>query len=398
MNLEDIPFLTFQQQRILKENIQDMELWQNASLDSVWPTDTDFSDINSVKHAYEKALKNIDQIRKGPIDYSTFNPQYDFSPRKPEIVTDFKAPQTIMGRCPCPDESMFLRCCNLKTLDAIQQCGFACAYCSIQSFYSNNQIRVISDLKEKLNNIKLDPSVWHIGTGQSSDSLLLANDYGTLTALFDFANKNPDLVIELKTKCARTDWLELDVPKNVISTWSVNANTVVQKEEHGAASLDARINAAAKCAEKGHLVGFHIHPMVYFKGWEEQYAELVKKLTDKIDPNMVALIGMGTLTFTKANLKTLRESKRPTRVTQMQFTPIAGKYSYPLEVKQKMFSHVYSQFTQDWKDKVFFYLCMEDPALWQPCLGRKYNSNIDFENDMKKSYTNKIGQLAKICL
>lgn len=395
MKLEDIPFLSFQQKRILSEHIADMNLWQNATLDSVWPDNTDFTDINSVKHAYAKALQNIDQIRKGPIDYGTFNPDYDFVPRKPQIVTNFKAPNTIMGRCPCPDESMFLRCCNLKTLDAIQQCGFACAYCSIQSFYSNNQIKVISDLKEKLKTLKPDSSIWHIGTGQSSDSLLLADDYGTLSALFDFARRNPQIVIELKSKCARTDWLELDIPANVISTWSLNADTVVRKEEHGAASLKARIEAAAKCAEKGHLVGFHIHPMVYFTDWQKEYKNLVELLVDTINPNLVALIGMGTLTFTKSNLKTLRNSQRPTRVTQMQFTPIAGKFSYPLEVKKQMFSYVYSQFPQDWKDKVFFYLCMEDPSLWKPCLGREYDNNTQFENDMKNSYQNKIEQLRK---
>ena len=74
----------------------------------------------------------------------------------------------------------------------------------------------------------------------------------------------------------------------------------------------------------------------------------------------------------------------------MELTPAAGKFSYPLETKRKMFSFVYSQFPKEWKDNAFFYLCMEDPSLWMPCLGREYPSNAAFEADMKAHYLSKI--------
>ena len=55
-----------------------------------------------------------------------------------------------------------------------------------------------------------------------------------------------------------------------------------------------------------------------------------------------------------------------------------------------MFRFVYDCFPQDWKDNVFFYLCMEDPSLWEPCLGRSYSCNADFEADMKAHYLAKV--------
>ena len=236
----------------------------------------------------------------------------------------------------------------------------------------------------------LEEGTWHIGTGQSSDSLLLGDDYGTLSALKDFAKSHPDVVVELKTKSARTDWIKSDIPRNIISTWSVNAETPAMKEEHLTATPKARIQAARACSEAGHLVGFHIHPMVHFEGWQKEYSDLVMALCDNIDPKNVVMVGIGTLTFTKQNLRTLRESGRPTRVTQMPLAPIAGKFSYDLETKTKMFSHVFSAFPNDWKDSVFFYLCMEDPELWEPCLGRSYKCNADFEEDMKRHYMQKV--------
>lgn len=392
--IQDIPFLSFQQRRMLREEAMDLALWnlpgRDGGIRTIWPEEYDRSSKNEVRRIFTRVMAHLSELRKSPVDYSTFNPDYDFRGRKPDINTDFLSPDRIMGRCPCPRDGEQTRCCNLKTLDAVQQCAFACAYCSIQSFYSQNEIRVLSDLKQHLDNMVIEEGTWHIGTGQSSDSLLLGDDYGTLTALKAFAEKHPDVIVELKTKSARTDWISMDLPRNIVSTWSLNAETPAAKEEHLAATPEARIKAARACADAGHPVGFHIHPMVFFEGWEKEYKNLVMALCDNIDPENAVMVGIGTLTFTKQNLRALRESGRPTRVTQMPLSPIAGKFSYDPETKKKMFSYLYNCFPQDWKDKVFFYLCMEDPSLWEPCLGRSYSCDADFEADMKRHYFAKL--------
>ena len=392
--VNDIPFLSFQQRRMLREGAQDLALWQLpgdvSDIRTLWPAEYDRTSKNEVRRIYSSVMARIEALRRTPVDYGTFDPDFDFRGKAPDIVDDFLSPDRIMGRCPCPRDGEQTRCCNLNTLDAVQQCAFACSYSSIQSFYSQNEIRVLSDLRQHLEKMKLEDGVWHIGTGQSSDSLLLGDDYGTLTALKAFAEKHGDVIVELKTKSARTDWTNMDLPRNIVATWSLNARTPALKEEHLAATPSARIKAAKACQEAGHPVGFHIHPMVFFKGWENEYKSLVDELCSSIDPEGTVMVGIGTLTFTKQNLRTLRESGRSTRVTQMPLEMAAGKYSYDLETKRLMFSHLYSCFPSDWKEKVFFYLCMEDPSLWEPCLGRSYACNADFEQDMKRRYFEKI--------
>ncbi|MCR5760906.1 MAG: DNA photolyase [Sphaerochaetaceae bacterium] len=389
---DTIEALTFQQRRILREHEMDMNLWGGVTLREIWPENCDNSSKKDVNKAYASVIKKIEAMRNECSDYGEFD-SGEYRREKVTVIPDFPAAEKIMGRCPCPKDGELTRCCNLRTLDAVQQCAFGCAYCSIQSFYSKNNIKVVSNLDSYLENLVLEDGVWHIGTGQSSDSLFFGNDYGTLTALGNFAKKHPDVVIELKTKASRSDWVNMDLPANIIATWSINAKTIAEKEEHLTASSEKRIESAVKAAENGRLVGFHIHPMVYFKGWKEEYAELVKLLTSSINADSVVMIGIGTLTFTKQNLKVLREGGKRTLVTKMPLTPAAGKYSYPLEIKKEMFSYLYSLFPQEWKRKVFFYLCMEDPSLWMPCLGRQYNCNADFDNDMKEFYLYKINRL-----
>ncbi len=338
---------------------------------------------------YIKALRaHMAELRSTETDYSSFFPPHITRPKTKEVVVEDKI---VLSRCPCPVDGEKTRCCKLRTLDAVMQCLFGCAYCSVQAFYNENQIKIVSNLDEKLNSLELEESVWHIGTGQASDSLLWGDDYSTLTALSHFAKKHPDIIIELKSKADREDIFETKWPKNMVFTWSLNAPTIIEKEEHYTASLKKRLKAARRAVENGNKVGFHIHPMFYFKGWREEYKEVVESITSLFLPEDIVMISMGTLTFTKAVLQRLREQGRKSKVLEMELVKTAGKYSYPLEKKEEMFSTLYSYFPQSFKENIFFYLCMEDPTLWMKTLKREYKCDSDFELDMKKAYRTKLG-------
>ena len=339
---------------------------------------------------YIKALrKYMSTLRESETDYSGFFPEVRKNPKIKALTEDQKL---VLSRCPCPVDGEKTRCCKLRTLDAVMQCAFGCSYCSIQAFYNENEIKIVSNLEEKLNNLEITDDVWHIGTGQASDSLLLGDDYGTLSALSSFAEKHPDIVIELKSKSKR-DVFSHPWPKNMVFTWSLNAPTIIEKEEHFTASLKERLEDAEKARDNGNLVGFHIHPMFYFKGWEDEYKYVVDEITSRFSPSDILMIGIGTLTFTKAVIKRLREMGAESKVLEMELVDAAGKYSYPLDKKEKMFRHIYSSFPKEYKDNIFFYLCMEDPSLWMKCLGREYSCDKDFEMDMKKFYLSKINSV-----
>lgn len=332
---------------------------------------------------YLKAMREyIFTLRSSETDYSSFFPKVEKKIKTKETVLDQKI---VLSKCPCPVDGEKTRCCFLRTLDCVMQCGFACSYCSVQAFYNENQIKIVSNLDEKLKNLELDESVWHIGTGQASDSLLLGDDWGTLSALANFAEQHKNIIIELKSKSSR-NCFNRKWPKNMIFTWSLNAPTIIEKEEHFTAPLEERIKDAIRARDNGNKVGFHIHPMFYFKEWREEYKKVVEAITSSFSPRDITMISFGTLTFTKAVLRKLREEGRESKVLEMEMEKTAGKYSYPLSVKEELFSTVYSYFPQEYKKNVFFYLCMEDPTLWPKVLKREYSSDKEFEMDMKKHY------------
>ena len=336
---------------------------------------------------YMSGLRSyMHKLRSDETDYSQFFPKRNAKSKVKAVVDD---KPIVLGKCPCPVDGEKTRCCKLTTLDAAMQCAFACSYCSVQAFYNENQIMIAGDLEKRLDELEIPDSVWHIGTGQASDSLLLGDDYNTLTALSSFAKKHEDIIIELKSKSKR-DVFDHSYPRNMIFTWSLNAPTITEREEHLTAKLEERLNTARKAADNNNLVGFHIHPMVYFKGWRDEYSYVVNRIEEMFSPDEVAMVSIGTLTFTKAVLKRLREEGEESRVLEMELEKTAGKYSYPLEKKRQLFSHVYNEFSDEWHRNVFFYLCMEEPSLWPSVLGREYSSDKEFEMDMRKSYFAKV--------
>lgn len=298
----------------------------------------------------------------------------------------------VFGMCPVASEKTV--CCNLMTIDAVQGCSLGCSYCSIQTFYSDGKISIDKNLAEKLANIPLDPNKkYHIGSGQSSDSLAIGNREGVLDAQLDFARGNSNIILEFKTKSNNISYLlNTDIPKNVFVSWSLNPQIFIDNEEHGTASLEERLNSAKKLSNKGVLVGFHFHPIVYYEGYEDDYKKIVKKVMSMFHPSQIAMISMGTLTFIKPAINKLRSTGLKSKVLQIPMEDAVGKSSYTKEVKKEIFANVYDEFSS-WHKDLFFYLCMEESSIWEMVLGDYYKSNTDFETALFESVSSKMDAL-----
>lgn len=377
-------YLSQQELRELCQIANDLLMWKEDGLEQLWPAERVHR-----KQLLPRIRQRYSEIKQRPRDYSRFGAEDRPAAIKPNLVTRDKG-QLGLGYCPVASERT--RCCNLMTLDAVERCGFDCSYCSIQSFYHQNEVRFDSGFARKLAELQLDPEqVYHIGTGQSSDSLMWGNHNGNLAALCDFARANPNVILELKSKSRNIGWLrDNPFPPNLLCTWSLNPQTIIEHEEHQTASLAERIRSARRIADRNRLVGFHFHPMIWYQGYAEDYATIAARLVDQFDPHEVALVSIGTLTYTREVMRTIRQRDFNSKILQMPLEEVAGKYAYPEQIKIEMFRGLYQAF-EPWHDRVFFYLCMEPEALWQPVFGNPgYTNNRQFEVAMKGAYMDKI--------
>jgi len=381
---------SFQEIKQIIDIATDLEMWQEGELSAIWneeETDKLFGK-NLRQKLIRRVIEKWESLKQKSKDYTSFTPQNVPSP-KLDFVSQTDD-SIILGNCPVASEKT--RCCNLYTLDAVKNCGFDCSYCSIQSFYTDGKIYLHKNLKDKLNKLKLDSDkIYHIGTGQSSDSLMWGNKDGILDDIFQFADKNRNVVLELKTKSNAIGYFRNNkIPSNVIVTWSLNTDVIVKAEEHHTATLKERLEAARAIADMGILVGFHFHPIVEYEGWEKDYHSIIDFIQKNFIPEEVALISLGTLTFIRPVIKQLRKRKLESKILQMPLADAEGKFSYPIEIKKQIFSSVYNRFSDKWQTMVYFYMCMEEKSLWKEIFGKEYRTNEEFESDMNAHYMRKI--------
>jgi len=373
---------SYQELKQLVEMSIDLHMWDESPFRESW------SEFPNKKAAFHWARNYYEAKKNQPHSYTHFDVSSHQTDHKVTLVEQEKS-QLGLGMCPVASPKT--RCCNLLTLDAVESCGFDCSYCSIQSFYNEHTIGFDSSFAQKLDALELDAKrTYHIGTGQASDSLLWGNRAGILEALFAFARKHPNVILEFKTKSDNIGYLlEHEVPPNIVCTWSLNTPTIITNEEHLSAPLHKRIAAARALADKGVKVGFHFHPIVVYENYLKEYAAVYEMLLKTFIPQEVVLVSLGTLTFIRPVIRQLRERNFKSKILQMPFADANGKLSYPLHQKREMFAHAYAAFAP-WHQEVFFYLCMEDESLWNDTLGYEYATNVDFERHMLSSYTKKL--------
>ncbi len=305
----------------------DLQMWGGQLIVDIWPTE---NSSNLAGKAYKQQV--MAQLRQSWESLKYEANRYPDDSSAPKISAAAK-PRTIekeklgLGRCPVASPRTL--CCNLQTLDAVENCGYGCSYCSIQSFFDGKQISFDTGFAEKLKQLQLNPSkTYHIGTGQSSDSLMWGNSHGVLDALIEFARSNSNVILELKTKSANVNHLiRSEAPMNMLCTWSLSTPTLIRHEEHGTATLDKRLAAARRVADAGHIVGFHFHPIVHYDSWQHDYETVIQRLTEQFAPEEVALISLGTLTYVKSVMREIRRKGIAGQILKMPMVDADGKLS-----------------------------------------------------------------------
>lgn len=284
-------------------------------------------------------------------------------------ITPFKG--QFFKRCPGATQKRTLTCCNYHVLNLGAQCNFDCSYCYLQSYLNHPLMKIYSNIDQALQELRemaeqFPQHPFRVGTGEVIDSLSL--DPLTLYSreLIPFFAQYPNWTLELKTKSAHVDqFLDLPHANNIMVAWSINPPNIINAEEHGTARFAERINAAKKCATRGHILSFHIDPMIYHEGWQENYSYLVDQIAEHFTPEQVQVMSVGSLRFQPEQRHTMRARfGMQSHVMQAEmFQSDGGKMRYDSALRTQMFEHVVKRFknhSSQWK----IFMCMETPESW----------------------------------
>jgi spore photoproduct lyase len=274
----------------------------------------------------------------------------------------------------CPGTKEYL-CCGYQILQVVTNCPMDCSYCVLQSYLNFPAMTVFTNWEdlwaEMAAKLAAEPGkVQRLGTGEFGDSLALDELLDLNRELLALVSRQPELVLEIKTKWHRVEpLLPLGPNPRVIFAWSLNTPRLIRQEEHGATPLEARLAAARRCAEAGFRLAFHFDPLIYYPEWEREYRDVVERLVAAVPADRIAWISLGALRYMPALKGIIRQRFPASRIAEAEFiTALDGKKRYYKTQRAEMFARM-----REWlaalAPEAFVYLCMESPWMWRQVFG-----------------------------
>jgi len=286
---------------------------------------------------------------------------------------------------PCPCTPHYLGC-NYYIINTDLNCPMDCTYCILQH-YLDNPVMVshvnTDDLWEQLDRFLYQhrSRFIRIGTGELGDSLALDDITERSKEFIAYFREKTRVNFELKTKTINTDNILCEKPAdNIIIAWSLNTELMAKKEEKGAPAVKDRIEAAYEVQKKGFRVAFHFDPLILYRGWEQDYRDIIDRLFSRIDPSGIAWISIGSLRFPKP-LKTLIRKRFPS--TKIIYEEMAGGKDGKLRYFKPMRLKLYQDIVRDIRScggkGVPLYFCMESNEIWRKILNKEPGSKEEVE-------------------
>ncbi len=282
----------------------------------------------------------------------------------------------------CPGISPGMVCCNYYVVNLSKNCIYDCSYCFLQDFLVNNPMQVaymnVEDLLGELEEefTQYPDRNYRVGTGELTDSLALDSTVPYTKHLLPFFNQQTNAVLELKTKSDQiANLLNHSDPTNIIVSWSLNPQTIIDREEKGTPSLIQRLEAARACLEKGYRIGFHFDPIILIPGWEEAYKQMVDILCDTIAISKLEWISLGSFRY-RPSLKSIIKNRHPeTRLFTSEHLPSKdGKFRYLRPLRNQAYEKIRG-FLTDRSKELNIYLCMETREIWEDVTGKTPRSD-----------------------
>lgn len=277
-----------------------------------------------------------------------------------------------------PGDDSQIVCFRFWQLVVAGGCPYRCAYCFLQTvpwfrFHPDELYGLVyTNVEDMLGEIRewlVDPIPKMMIVGELQDGLVFDAAYKKATGkplthhvIPMFAAQRRHRLIFL-TKSTQIQYaLQLPPNRQVVFSWSVNAEEVGAKWEHGTPPPSERFAAAERMKKAGWPIRFRLDPMVPFPGWQRGYAEAIKKI-NSVSPEMVTLGALRATSYTG-----LRNAARSNGRDESIFDylteekdPSGFKYRVPFEAQVEMFRFAVDRLRSTIKPA----LCKEDKALWQ---------------------------------
>ena len=222
-------------------------------------------------------------------------------------------------------------------------CIYDCRYCFLQGMYRSAHYLLFVNYEDfqtaietTLKNESTDDPVYFF-SGYDCDSLALESVTHFVEEFIPFFRNNPQAVLELRTKSINLNVLLKEEPiPNCVVAFSFTPDNISKNLEHGVPPVKSRINAMKKLAKLGWLLGLRFDPLIYHKGWEENYVKLFQFVFEQIPESSIHSVSLGPLRFPTNMFDTITRLYPEEKLFAGPLEKRNGMMSYKKEIEDEM--------------------------------------------------------------
>lgn len=183
-------------------------------------------------------------------------------------------------------------------------CIYECQYCYLQGYFQTPDIVLFINHEDIINEMQkiLDQAngekIW-FHAGEFSDSLALSHITGELEPYWSFFQKNPNSLLELRSKSVNLKRLATLPPlPNAYVSFSLSPQKSIKDIDLKTPPLRARLKALGEVIKHGHRTGVHLDPIVWQQDTLNQYEELADQICCAVDIQKIDYFSLGVVRFT----------------------------------------------------------------------------------------------------
>ena len=239
-------------------------------------------------------------------------------------------------------------------------CVYDCRYCFLQGMYRSAHQVLFVNYEDFINEIDktarryAGEPVWFF-SGYDCDSLA----YEPVTHFIDshlpaFA-KIDNAWLEIRTKSTQIrQLLKHEVNPRVVVAFSFSDQQVHKHSEHQVPSIQKRIDAMIKLADRGWKLGLRFDPVVYHRDYQSSFNDLLQTIFSQIKVSDLHSVSLGSFRLPKQNFKTIHELYPQEKILNQPFELQHGMVSYPHDREQAMMAFCEQALLQYIPDSIYF--------------------------------------------
>jgi spore photoproduct lyase len=237
-------------------------------------------------------------------------------------------------------------------------CIFDCEYCFLKgAFASSFPVIFVNydDIKQhiiaKNKNTLLPPwqgrageGLWqtriHRFSSDYSDILALNHWTGFVETFVPFFETQSQNLMEIRTKSANiAPLLRLGfVPQHTEIAFSLNPQELIDRYEHGTASLAKRIEAINTLVQLWRKVGIRCMPLLPVANYMSVYEQFIQELTTSVNICQIHSFFVGGLLFQEEDRVAMRKKMPESQLLLQLEKDAKGRYAEPISMRKKLYA------------------------------------------------------------